>query len=502
MTTSNIMNLMPQNNNEVQLVSEVNKIQGRSKSSDLGFASSEFSNILNGQKKESTSTNSDSSFSLSTDSGQEYSKYKYKDNSIKEGTTDSFKEKLEDNSDAISKTEDEIVEIVCDELNVSEEELVQVLETLGVLPIQLLDTQNLVNVTVEITGADDASMLLLDSNFQNLIQGMNDISSDLFNTLGVEQDNSVLKDIVSMMELLEQPIEGELSEGKAISVETDIVSDNARVINNEMAKNSVENEKTEVDVEADVIGNFEEDEKMIQVSNNNNSSLDKEFLDKNLEAEVATTDSTDEDNGGEQEGFSFKKNDFDPDGMDNSQVVSFNDKSNTIEVIQKVDSQTGVTSFVSVETREIISQIVDYARIEQNLDTTTMEMELNPENLGKIYLNISTKESTVNATITATNESVKEALEAQIVNLRDNLNQAGVKVDAIEVTVASHEFERNLEQNQSREEQQAMEQEKNNGRRRNISLSSLDELSGLMSEEESLVAQIMRENGNSVDYTA
>ena len=32
--------------------------------------------------------------------------------------------------------------------------------------------------------------------------------------------------------------------------------------------------------------------------------------------------------------------------------------------------------------------------------------------------------------------------------MRQNSNQAGVKVDAIEVTVASHEFEKNLEQNQ------------------------------------------------------
>ncbi len=38
--------------------------------------------------------------------------------------------------------------------------------------------------------------------------------------------------------------------------------------------------------------------------------------------------------------------------------------------------------------------------------------------------------------------------------------------------------------------------------RRNISMNQLDELSGLMSEEEMLVAKIMRDNGNSVDFTA
>ena len=38
--------------------------------------------------------------------------------------------------------------------------------------------------------------------------------------------------------------------------------------------------------------------------------------------------------------------------------------------------------------------------------------------------------------------------------------------------------------------------------RRNLNINSLDELSGLMSEEETLVAQMMRDNGGTVDYTA
>ena len=87
-------------------------------------------------------------------------------------------------------------------------------------------------------------------------------------------------------------------------------------------------------------------------------------------------------------------------------------------------------------------------------------------------------------------------------DLRQNLTQAGVKVDAIEVTVASHEFERNLEQNGESEKQQGERQEEKVSHRRNLNSDSLDELSGLMTEEETLAAQIMRDNGNSVDLTA
>ena len=108
----------------------------------------------------------------------------------------------------------------------------------------------------------------------------------------------------------------------------------------------------------------------------------------------------------------------------------------------------------------------------------------------------------VSAHIAAQNDAVKEVLEAQMATLRENLNQQGVKVDAIEVTVSSHGFEKNLEDGQQRQQQEGQMQEAQKQTRRSLRLDSLDELSGLMSEEEMLVAQIMRDNGNTMDLTA
>jgi len=149
-----------------------------------------------------------------------------------------------------------------------------------------------------------------------------------------------------------------------------------------------------------------------------------------------------------------------------------------------------------------MEQIVNQMKVTISPETTSMEMQLNPENLGKVYVNISSEEGVINAQFRATNEIVKEALETQIATLRENLNQAGVKVDAIEVTIASHEFERNLEQNHHNPEDAQGTQNEQTTKRRNISVDSLDELSGVMTEEETLVAQMMKDNGNSVDFTA
>ena len=103
------------------------------------------------------------------------------------------------------------------------------------------------------------------------------------------------------------------------------------------------------------------------------------------------------------------------------------------------------------------------------------------------------------------NQLVKEALESQIVELRQTLQQQGIKVEAVEVTVETHEFEENLEkqamQEQQMKEQQEQEQKKH-AARRNLNASELEEISELMSEEETLAARMMLEQGNQVDYTA
>ncbi|MDE6970567.1 MAG: flagellar hook-length control protein FliK, partial [Eubacterium sp.] len=160
-----------------------------------------------------------------------------------------------------------------------------------------------------------------------------------------------------------------------------------------------------------------------------------------------------------------------------------------------------------VNMQEVIDQIVQHTRIHLSEDVKSIEMQLNPENLGKVYLHVTEKQGTVTAQLTAQNENIKEALVQQAAILKENLNQQGIKVDAVEVTTGTHEFESNLERDAHSQEEQTRQQEEQNMRRsrRSINLgdlNDLDGLSGMMSEEEALVAQIMRDNGNNVDYKA
>ena len=156
--------------------------------------------------------------------------------------------------------------------------------------------------------------------------------------------------------------------------------------------------------------------------------------------------------------------------------------------------------YTSVNTTEIIRQIVDQISIANTTGESVIEMQLNPENLGKLYINVTEKNSEITARIAVSNEAVKNALESQMATLRENLQDANIRVNDVEITIATHEFERNLEQNAGNENgrhngQQYTHQSSNNGGNG----SGQNETA---SDESRLTAQIMRDNGNSVDFMA
>ena len=129
-------------------------------------------------------------------------------------------------------------------------------------------------------------------------------------------------------------------------------------------------------------------------------------------------------------------------------------------------------------------------------------MQLHPESYGKLNLHVSVREGVVTAQMAVENEMVRSALEAQVVMLKDEMAARGLKVDAVEVTIASHEFERNLDEGQQ-EQEHAQETDSHTHRRINLQSEplTLEELME-MSESEALTRKIMLENGNSIDYSA
>lgn len=113
-----------------------------------------------------------------------------------------------------------------------------------------------------------------------------------------------------------------------------------------------------------------------------------------------------------------------------------------------------------ISIREIAQQIIEQVKIVIQPAQTSMEMQLNPEHLGKVNLNITSKDGVMTAQFLTQTQVAKEAIESQIQTLRETLEQQGIKVEAIEVAVSEYAFQQNGEPD-GRENQQESSKKRN-----------------------------------------
>ncbi len=161
--------------------------------------------------------------------------------------------------------------------------------------------------------------------------------------------------------------------------------------------------------------------------------------------------------------------------------------------------QTAMERFTSTE--DIMNQITEYIKINLKSDVQEMELQLHPASLGSVNVQIAAKDGVITAQFTAQNETVKAAIESQLVQLRTQFEEQGIKVDAVEVTVANYRFEQSF----SGKEENPGEGSKNGKkgpRRINLNDMNLEELPEEMEDSERIAADMMARNGNTVDYTA
>ncbi|MBD5533330.1 MAG: flagellar hook-length control protein FliK [Lachnospiraceae bacterium] len=152
---------------------------------------------------------------------------------------------------------------------------------------------------------------------------------------------------------------------------------------------------------------------------------------------------------------------------------------------------------------QIMKQVTDFMRNHLNAQGSSVELQLHPASLGTLNISVTAKNGIVTAQFTAQDEAVRAILDGQVAELRSRLDEQGVKVEAIEVTVSSHEFERNLEQNA---DQDADERGEAGAKRRTTRRLNLDELGEEDAEElddaEMIARDMMRIHGNRLDYLA
>lgn len=429
----------------------------------------------------------------------EYEKLSTKDDRIPKVTGKTDDADMQKVDQAVEEFAKEVQKEVKELLGVDDAQLEAAMKELGLTYQDLMDPVNLANLVMNLTGEEDQLGLLMNADFQELMQNVEVLSKNLLQELGMTP-----QEVAEVFAQLEQ---------------------NAAQITEEVPQQMQEVTDTQADVlkvqqtdDVQITGQKSQVTGLTETNAAATESVESDGNVQNVEEPVSQEVRVENDQtASQQEGQQEEAPENSMTTEDDASLLQQNDTTEksiftehtfqqTVQTIRTDNitaaPTTAVPQNVVFNTLDVIRQVSEFTRVMYQGDTTSMEMQLNPENLGKIYVQVTAKEGVVTAHLAVQNEIVKEALENQTIQLRENMNQQGIKVEAVEVTIASHEFERNLEQNQQGSAQDEQREQASKSPRRNISMNQLDELSGLMSEEEMLVAKIMRDNGNSVDFTA
>lgn len=387
-----------------------------------------------------------------------------------------FEENAEEIAEKVMEAALTIVKELAGALDVTIEDVEKALEELGVSLQDILQTGNISQVILQVSGEND--MLAMTTN-EDLYQAFKEITQMVETTL-----EDLAGELNVGVEELQTAIQS-IMKGNGSLPDDPFLAQLQQIMAEDMPKEMGESEK----MDTSIYGNQDTE------THTMDGILDEEHLqDTQTKAQIAGADVNDQNGRNTQNGGSDAPRSYD-------QVVHN-------ETIQQVPFDTRllsesakapIESYFSPETRNIMDQIMNSMRVQAGDNLTEIQMQLQPETLGNLHIHIASKEGVVTAQFTAETESVKSVLESQVVLLRENLEQQGIKVEAVEVTLASHQFERNLEQ--GGQEQQQPGQESKHRRSLNLEDLDLEEISEL-DEAERIQVEMMEQNGNTVDYIA
>lgn len=392
----------------------------------------------------------------------------------------------EKTNEIIEEKVKELEEEICEELEISLEELEVAMAVLGLVPTDLLDSDNLVELLSSFTEDGNMIGLVADEklyqSLQSLIKLTDELTQELMNETGLTLEE--LEDVLKQLETVGD-------DGVVIPEESNII-DFPKVLD--------ETKMTDVKALDEKLSD-ETEEQSIKALNESHEATDEQIaVSKNTHKEMNQENDDSGHETSDENASGFMNN------LKNPTEVSVTDMTKVSEIDMTKMSETEIPTAES-----IMKQLVDFVKIQNNpeQDLTQMELQLHPASLGSVNVSLTTKGGIVTAQFTTENETVKNAIESQVVQLRAELEEHGVKIDAIEVTVSSHQMERNLEQNnqgQHNNENEYKTDKIQKSHRININLNELEEGSDVEGIEEDdaarIAMEIMKSNGNTMDLMA
>ncbi len=381
--------------------------------------------------------------------------------------------KAEKVADEAQKAGEELVGKVAEELGVSEEEVLAAMEALGFVMADLLNADNMTELVLTIEG-EDMLALMTDEGLYNSLQNLLTMVSEAVDQIGEK------------VELSPEELEAILEQAKVPEME-----ENPETVPEDGKRPQIP--EGQEDYTVTVERNGETVKVSVEVDGSSQTeSTEVTGLKPEAVQEETTADSGKGD-GSKKEGSSQKENAQEM-THGNMLLESLLNKGGAVKseaVFENAMAQN------TADTQNIMNQIMDYMRVQVKADMTQMELQLNPASLGTVNINITSKAGVITAQFLTQNETVKAAIESQIVQLKNSFEEQGLKVEAVEVTVASHSFERNLN-GDGNGQQQAQDGKKKGNRKVNLNGPAMEEEPAAEEEEPA----IMGMEGSTVSFTA
>ena len=292
-----------------------------------------------------------------------------------------------DNSNVDSLVED-IKNVVKDILDISDEDFEKIMAESGFTVVDLLNPQNVVSLIAQFKNTDTVSIAVN----EELSQMLTDINAGINEVVNMfMKDNAVSFDeVINLIENYVEPVTDDNQDVPDVNRQ-DETDESGKVI--DVIVNDERPENTGDFVKNDITSEDDHKKKNDNAGNKTNAET---VLDSLMSAVSDTT-------------------------------------------VTAADGMDGINSVY------VVRQIVDAVRVNLTEEVRTIEVALTPEHLGKVNITVASKNGILTASMVVQNEMVKNAIENQLTMLKTQFESQGIKVEHVEVTVASHEFDSDMQ---------------------------------------------------------
>lgn len=377
-------------------------------------------------------------------------------------------------SEQLEALQEDIRDVIKDALDMDDAELDEILAVMNVTVLSLLDPEILQEFLLTATESDPVD-LLTDSSMVDMFRQMKDGMLQVMQEYGMEETD--IEHLVQDLPVMESEDTIALAPQKDTLLPADMETEYLEMDAGEQPEQVlVHKEQQSVQSEAKERSQSKTDESEGFTVKEENTGIQVTVQTQDAQSKAG------QERGRQPEQF--------------QQGIASEVVNQLTQAIENLE-ETPVSFTSEMQQTEIIRQVIEQIRLVSGSDMNRIEVQLYPQHLGRIQIQVMMKNGAMTAQIHAETEMAKQAIESQLQQLKDVFQERSIRVEAVEVSVATPDF-----RNEQERQDTAKDNQKSRSRSSRI---RLDEFGMPVEEEagtEETASEILAAQGASVEFTA